>query len=66
MELNDTVLPLDLIGKLMNTLPQADILDRLRDCSESEIQNMPEGEQVQNFIYLILYCIMNFSFSHFC
>lgn len=45
MELNEAVLHSELIGQLRNALPSADILDRLKDCSESEMQNMPEGEQ---------------------
>ena len=46
MELNETVLHSELVGQLRNALPSTDILNRLKDCSEAEMQNMPEGEQV--------------------
>nr|CAD2140994.1 unnamed protein product [Meloidogyne enterolobii] len=45
MELNETVLHSELVGQLRNALPSTDILNRLKDCSEAEMQNMPEGEQ---------------------
>jgi hypothetical protein len=55
MEVDEKALNAGLLSQLRNALPPAEIINKLKEFGEEEVQTMPEGEQVHyNFLILII------------
>jgi hypothetical protein len=46
MEVDDKALNAGLVNQLRNALPPIEMINKLKQYTHEEIQNMPEGEQV--------------------
>lgn len=51
MEVDEKTLNAGIVNQLKNALPPVEMINKLRECTEEEIQNMPEGEQVKFFTF---------------
>jgi hypothetical protein len=53
MEIDEKLLNAGLISQLRSALPPVEMINKLKECSEEELKNVPEGEQVRIWLFRI-------------